>query len=374
MTAISNETENQLKINMRVIDLTSPEVKVPTRPSAAQIPRPRVNSLIERPLINKKRVLTNRNTDSRFDLTKKRRTASSTKTTLIPKAKTQNHKKGLSRGKKECDRGVNCPYKDEFQHQQEFAHTIEKSPSDRVSLVGGGNRLGGSSSSEFSSGGQKLGRGSTKVNSRPEKEFGSIKHTSSSPPEVGKEEKKIDYVECVHCAFSIALVDYARHLHEHEVGQVATPGGSLLHPDCAMVSNSSRSKPHPSLSLMQQQDEDFRKAELEDLMRLHNPNPNAGISTASCGAGDSPLLPGHVPSPSRKGLASTTETVEVDISLTAQCPTSSVTKILVAGPKILLAFKFNFSSTATAGSYAQPTKVVKPFHTDSSLQVSVWGP
>jgi hypothetical protein len=391
---------------MTVIDLTSPEMEEQTESPALQ--RVRSNNERNRPpiIVKKKPALNNRNTDTRFDLTRKRR-ATTTNITVNPKLKTAKPKKSRSGGKKECDLGVNCPYKDEFQHQQEFAHSNDISA--EVSFKGNGNKLGGStktgnrtrvqssssssnSVSAFGASGYKLGGNAN------------LHHGASSSHHLENTEPDTEYVECAHCTNLVELGNYDRHLQTHEDNQL---GNTAFIDDGNMYSNGNHyidnsysnnthfsttttaTKPHASSSLMKQQDEEFEKSEIEDLMKMHG--QQGGEGTAA-------LMPSYVP-PAVAALEPVEriherEVIDIDdddddadiLDEHTKYNSSSSSPSSLSppqqqqlprrrthtpcGPRVTLAFKFKFSAAPGAGTPPpRGCKVVQAFHVDSSLQV-----
>ena len=417
---------------MSVIDLTSPEV---AEEVSSVIRKIRVdNERIKPPIIQKRKsTLNNRNTDSRFDLTKKRKTP----TAKIPAAHQAKRDKPKKGGKKECDLGTSCPYVNEYQHQLEFAHNNDKPESTNAIFSGGGNRLGDSLSSSSSSSssfigtkGQKLGGNSSGTDigsgsytrascsnrtghaSRPEgrdsrymstafwqEHQTASTHKAHHHPVESDRDHTTEYVECAMCSSLVELFNYDKHLQAHEDKErqatfsVPSSHGNTYtdhhYQSYALGSGHNahhRPKSHASSDLMKKQDEEYEKAELEDIMRLHHQGKAPAVSSSATSLSPSP--------PRSKNVVETgtsivippaSEVIDIhddddddDANDADDAESSSknqdtsgraITKRIASGPKISLAFRFKFSSAPAAGDTLPPAKVVESFHVDSLLQV-----
>ena len=325
---------------MPVVDLTSPD-----SPPA--------------PLVKKRPMLNNRNTDHRFNLSLKRRAPSSSSTTTSSIRPTR--RKTSTRGKKRCDLGGSCPYKEEYQHQLEFSHDEE---STRVSsstttsrttlLPGKGHKLGGQNhslpSSTYKGEGGEIGSGRSVID---------LLNCNSKEDDVCDKNNNVnydiqEYVECIDCGKVIELYNYDSHLRTHEVKNHPSNNIKNNNNDQVTVRSSPTDNTRAASILIQQQDEEYDKAELEDLKKLHN-KITSNKST-----------PDIITIEDDEDVGDSSSGILIP-SISASIISSESTRTL-SGPIISLAFKFKVSSESK--SIKLPSKLVETFHTDSLLQVT----
>jgi hypothetical protein len=347
-------------------------------------------------------VLTNRNTDTRFDLNKKRKAPTAKITHNIPNSKAEKQpKKARGRGgggKQECDLGMSCPYREEYQHQLEFAHNNSVSGSSAgegavgvtQAFVGRGNTLGGATTSTTSASapsssffesqaGQRIGGSSSGFGGSVSDSWGGAVHPllrGKGPGKVvGRIEQQVEeggeYVECTYCTALVELSRYDRHLqtHETETALSSSSSSSRGNPFDSSLGNlfdsAACTASSSSSHLMREQDREFEKAELEDLLRMTTNTAAATTDTAT--ATPSLDYPHHQ---LESGLFQKRAVAVdiIDLEESEEEEEEEEARREAIGAKISLAFRFKFSSPGTPTSASpRPTKLVQTFRVDNLL-------
>lgn len=147
----------------------------------------------------------------------------------MPQHEKKGRRGGSSSGRKQCELGSSCPYKNEFQHTSEFSHD-KAAPPNISSFGGSGNKLGG---------GPQMPRSPKKV----------LRKQLDDKP---VKKRKMDTTEitacCDACGTFVPLSSFDAHMRTHEVSSVIAP--------------------HPSTALMREQDREYEASLEADILRL----------------------------------------------------------------------------------------------------------
>mmetsp|Transcript_2076 Transcript_2076/g.3938 ORF Transcript_2076/g.3938 Transcript_2076/m.3938 type:complete len:386 (-) Transcript_2076:65-1222(-) len=329
---------------MSVVDLTSPETEEVTVSKRITIQKEAIL-----PMPGKKLVLSNRNTDTRFDLTKKRKAPAATSTYVSSTTRKVNKGARGRHSKKQCELGVSCPYKEEYQHLLEFHHNDHDGPAHSTgSSLPKSTRLGTGNANKTT----------TSLGHRVRKDSG--RQLGRSDPWQGeKNEAEMEYVECPICTSLVELHSYDKHLQVHESNQRHTVHRSPP---------PRQRQPSSATRLRQEQDDEYEKAELQDLVRmLHRHESEKGESHEEKKTKSNEVIDLENDVDSEVEISTPRPRCTLPLSVPSSEPTTAT------GPRISLAFRFKLTSPPSSSSSSSTTsssksKVVQSFCEDCQLK------